>query len=272
MTGKRDDFFVFLKHQKLNCVFVLPMKNHSGQPRSALCHTCSVCMSELVPLGRYFSFKWSAVHLSQQLFVPVCFLKDTSDKFRLWKGEFPWTAGTVATLFLSRILMCMLPTALQAWWAKSDTAFIFLTGVRFFFFNMESPYLTGLSSLHPYDSFALECNRACSCLVCLHCCHCIWGQKDETLTKYWTFRSCGIRCTNCREQLWPKVYCLSIFCLFFPLPKPALLSSMWNSDRFAPWVHAFWDWWNGVWVLIAVFEWAAGQRSECYLLFMLSVS
>lgn len=160
----------------------------------------------------------------------------------------------------------------QLWWVKSDTAFIFLTGVRFFFFNMESPYLTGLSSLHPYDSFALECNRACSCLVCLHCCHCIWGRKDETLTKYWTFRSCGIRCTNCREQLWPKVYCLSIFCLFFPLPKPALLSSMWNSDRFAPWVHAFWDWWNGVWVLIAVFEWAAGQRSECYLLFMLSVS
>lgn len=35
-------FFVLLKHQKLNCVFVLPMKNHCGQPRSALCHTCSV--------------------------------------------------------------------------------------------------------------------------------------------------------------------------------------------------------------------------------------
>lgn len=29
---------------------------------------------------------------------------------------------------------------------------------------------------------------------------------------------------------------------------------------------------NEVWVLIAVFEWTAGQRSECYLLFMLSES
>lgn len=136
----------------------------------------------------------------------------------------------------------------------------------------------GVSPIYPYDSFSLEYNRVCSCLACLHCCHCIWGQKDETLTKYWTFRSCGICCTNCREQLWPKVYCLSLlfafffFFVFLFLPKPALLSSMWNTDRSAPWVHTFWDCWNGVWVLIAVFEWAAGQRSECYLLFMLSVS
>lgn len=66
--------------------------------------------------------------------------------------------------------------------------------------------------------------------------------------------------------------CLYFLPFFFFLPKPALLSSMWNTDRFASWVHTFWNWWNGVWVLIAVFEWAAGQRSECYLLFMLSVS
>lgn len=92
-----------------------------------------VWKEQLVPLGRCFSFKWSVVHLSQQIFAPVCFLKDPSDKFRPWKGEFPWTAGTVATLFLPRILMGMLPTALQAWWVKWDSAFIFLTGGRLFF-------------------------------------------------------------------------------------------------------------------------------------------
>lgn len=185
-----------------------------------------------------------------------------------------------ATLFLPRILMCMLPTALQAWWVKSDTAFIFFDEgkIVFFQYGKSLSQRWGVSPIHPYDSFSLEYNRVCSCLACLHCCHCIWGQKDETLTKYWTFRSCGICCTNCREQLWPKVYCLSLlfafffFFVFLFLPKPALLSSMWNTDRSAPWVHTFWDCWNGVWVLIAVFEWAAGQRSECYLLFMLSVS
>lgn len=206
----------------------------------------------------------------------VYFLKDTNDKFRPWKGDFPWTAGTVATLFLPRILTCMLHSPASLMGKGRHCLYLFLTGGRLFFFNMESPYskVGGLSPLHPYDSFAPECNRASLCLVCLHCCHCIWVQKDETLTKYWTFRSCGICCTNHRETLTKSLLLVFIFLpfSFFFLPKPALLFLMWNTDRFAPWVHTFWDWWNGVWVLIAVFEWAAGQRSECYLLFMLSVS
>lgn len=44
---------------------------------------------------------------------------------------------------------CMLPTALPAWWIKSDTAFIFFNGGKIFFFNMESSSLKGGGSLSP---------------------------------------------------------------------------------------------------------------------------
>lgn len=93
---------------------------------------------------------------------------------------------------------------------------LFLRGGRLFFSIWKVPIskVRGLSPLYPYDSFSPECNRACSCLVCLHCCHCIWGQKDETLTKYWTFRSCGICCTNHRETLTKSLLLAFIFCLF----------------------------------------------------------
>lgn len=171
----------------------------------------------MVPLGRCFSFKWSVIDLNQQIFVLYIFSKIQTINLDHGKVTFLEQLGLWLHYFSpgSWRACC---TALQAWWLGKGRhcLYLFLTGGRLVFFNMESPYskVGGLSPLHPYDSFAPECNRACLCLVCLHCCHCIWVQKDETLTKYWTFRSCGICCTNHRETLTKSLLLVFIFLPF----------------------------------------------------------
>lgn len=102
----------------------------------------------MVPLGRCFSFKWSVIDLNQQIFVLYIFSKIQTIHLDHGKVTFLEQLGLWLHYFSpgSWRACC---TALQAWWVKADTAFIFFWQGEDCFFQYGKSLFKGGGSLSP---------------------------------------------------------------------------------------------------------------------------